>query len=86
MAEVEADLGCDVKSRVGGRPSLLQDVIRRRRTEIDYLNGYVVDEGRKAGVPTPFNEAIVSCYWQHAVGALTPDPKNFELMFKLLFA
>ena len=84
MAEVEADLGRDAKSRVGGRPSLLQDVIRRRRTEIEYLNGYVVEEGRKAGVPTPFNEAIVECFRQHPVGTLTPDPKNLQPLFKLL--
>ena len=30
----------------GGRPSMLQDVMRGRRTEIDYLNGYVVEQGR----------------------------------------
>src|SRR2546429_4243561 len=32
----------------GGRPSLLQDVLRGRRTEIDYLNGYVCQEDRKS--------------------------------------
>ena len=51
MAEVEADIARDAQSRAGGRPSLLQDVMRGRRTEIEYLNGYVVAEGRKAGVP-----------------------------------
>ena len=72
------------KSRAGGRPSLLQDVIRKRRTEIEYLNGYVVDEGRKAGVATPFNQAIVELYRRYGVGELTPDPKNLEPMLKLL--
>ena len=84
LEEVEADLGRDAKSRVGGRPSLLQDVIRRRRTEIDYLNGYVVDEGRKVGVATPFNQAIVDVYRRYGVGELTPDPKNLEPLLKLL--
>ena len=84
LAEVEADISKDALSRAGGRPSLLQDVMRRRRTEIDYLNGYVVDEGRKLGVPTPFNEAVVAAYRRHAVGALTPDPKNLEPLLKLL--
>jgi 2-dehydropantoate 2-reductase len=84
LEEVEADLGRDAKSRVGGRPSLLQDVIRKRRTEIEYLNGYVVDEGRKAGVATPFNQAIVELYRRYGVGELTPDPKNLEPMLKLL--
>ncbi len=84
LAEVEADLGRDAKSRVGGRPSLLQDVMRGRRTEIDYLNGYVVAEGRKAGVPTPVNAAVVELYRRHGVGALRPDPKHLEPLLALV--
>ena len=66
-------MGRDAKSRAGGRPSLLQDVMRKRRTEIEYLNGYVVAEGRKAGVPTPLNEAIVEVYRRHGIGTIKPD-------------
>jgi 2-dehydropantoate 2-reductase len=84
MAEVEADISRDARSRVGGRPSLLQDVMRGRRTEIDYLNGYVVAEGRKAGVATPVNEAIVETYRRHGVGTLRPDPKNLEPLIRLV--
>jgi 2-dehydropantoate 2-reductase len=84
MAEIEADIARDAKSRAGGRPSLLQDVMRGRRTEIEYLNGYVVAEGRKAGIATPVNEAIVDVYRHHAVGALKPDPRNLEPLLKLL--
>lgn len=40
-------------------PSLLHDVIKGRRTEIDYLNGWVVGKGRECGVPTPVNEICV---------------------------
>jgi 2-dehydropantoate 2-reductase len=84
LAEVEADISRDAKSRAGGRPSLLQDVMRGRRTEIDYLNGYVVAEGRKAGVPTPINEAVVELYRRHGVGALKPDPTNLDPLLTLL--
>ena len=51
-----------------GRPSFLQDVMRGRRTEIEELNGYVVAEGKRLGVPTPFNEAVVREVKKHAVG------------------
>ena len=84
LAEVEADIGRDAVSRAGGRPSLLQDVMRRRRTEIEYLNGHVVAEGRRLGVPTSFNEAIVAEYRRHGVGRLAPDPKHLEPLLKLL--
>ncbi|MDO4548091.1 MAG: 2-dehydropantoate 2-reductase, partial [Clostridia bacterium] len=40
-------------------PSTAQDVIAKRRTEIDTLNGAVCRLGRKYGVPTPYNDAMV---------------------------
>ncbi len=42
------------------RPSMLQDVLARRPTEIDVLNGGVVRAGAAAGVPTPLHETIVA--------------------------
>lgn len=41
-------------------PSMLQDIQRGRRTEIDALNGAVVEMGKKHGVSTPINDIIVS--------------------------
>ena len=39
---------------------MLQDVLARRATEIDALNGGIVRFGREHAVPTPLNEAIVA--------------------------
>jgi 2-dehydropantoate 2-reductase len=44
---------------VGGKPSMLQDVESRRRTEIDVVNGAVVAAGRRLGIATPYNQAMV---------------------------
>lgn len=44
---------------VGGKGSMLQDVEARRRTEIDVINGAIVDAGRGSSVPTPLNAAMV---------------------------
>ncbi|HUS77966.1 MAG TPA: ketopantoate reductase family protein [Patescibacteria group bacterium] len=38
--------------------SMCQDLLRGRRTEIDFLNGKVVELGRRHGVPTPVNGVI----------------------------
>jgi len=40
------------------RSSMLQDVMRSRETEIEFLNGAIVREGRRLGVPTPTNEIL----------------------------
>jgi len=41
------------------RPSMLQDIQRSRPTEIEAINGAVVREGRRLGVPTPYNQALL---------------------------
>jgi 2-dehydropantoate 2-reductase len=52
-----AELARGVARRTGGnRSSMLQDVERGAPTEIDALNGAVIREGRRLGVPTPVNE------------------------------
>ena len=38
--------------------SVGQDLRKGKRTEIDYLNGYIVSLGRRYGVPTPVNHCI----------------------------
>jgi len=40
------------------RASMLQDVLARRQTEVDFMNGAIVQWGEKTGVPTPLNKAL----------------------------
>jgi len=40
------------------RPSMLQHIEAGKRTEIDALNARLVEEGRRLGVPTPYNDAL----------------------------
>jgi 2-dehydropantoate 2-reductase len=40
------------------RASMLQDVLAKRPTEVDFINGAIVEWGKKAGVPTPLNKAL----------------------------
>jgi 2-dehydropantoate 2-reductase len=37
---------------------MLQDVLARRQTEVDFMNGAIVHWGEKTGVPTPLNKAV----------------------------
>ncbi len=40
--------------------SMLQDVLSKRRTEIDFINGAIVREGAALGIPTPVNFTLTS--------------------------
>ena len=42
------------------RTSLHQDILRRVPTEIDWLNGKIVERGRDLGIKTPYNFAITA--------------------------
>jgi 2-dehydropantoate 2-reductase len=54
-----------LEKAIGGKASMLQDVEAGRRTEIEVINGAIVEAGRRSGVPTPVNQTMV---W--LVGAL----------------
>jgi len=84
LETVETEMVAGAKLVGGGRPSFLQDVVKGRRTEIDFLNGYVSGQGRKAGVKTPFNDAVVRMFHRYGAGRLKPDPKNLEPLVKML--
>ncbi|PIP18588.1 MAG: 2-dehydropantoate 2-reductase [Candidatus Omnitrophica bacterium CG23_combo_of_CG06-09_8_20_14_all_41_10] len=39
--------------------SMLQDVLRKKRTEIDFINGVIVRQGHELGIPVPVNQMLV---------------------------
>ncbi len=42
------------------KPSMLQDIEAKRQTEIDYINGKIIEYGERAGVQTPYNTTLRS--------------------------
>lgn len=48
-----------LEKAIGGKASMLQDVEARRQTEIEVINGAIVEAGSRAGVPTPVNQTMV---------------------------
>lgn len=43
------------------KPSVLQSLEKASLTEIDFINGAIVREGARAGIPTPVNATLVAC-------------------------
>jgi 2-dehydropantoate 2-reductase len=71
---------------VGGRSRTapIHDHIKGRRSEMDLIVGHVSRGGRKHGIPTPFNDAVLEIDRRINQGELKMDPSNFELLKKLV--
>jgi len=54
------------------RPSMAQDVAKGRRTEVDQMNGLVVERGREVGIATPVNAKIQALVQRVSQGKLKP--------------
>lgn len=65
------------RKTAGNRSSMLQDVCRHRQTEISVINGAIVEEGRRLGVPTPVNNVLAKLV---AVREKTYDESEFALL------
>jgi 2-dehydropantoate 2-reductase len=58
------------------RPSMGQDMMKGRRTEIGFLNGFVVRKGEEVGLRTPANAALTDIVTRVERGELQPDPRH----------
>jgi len=55
----EAITGLLKRCGPNAKSSMLQDVEKRRHTEIDVINGAIVEAGRRLSIATPYNDAMV---------------------------
>jgi 2-dehydropantoate 2-reductase len=58
------------------RPSMGQDMMKGRRTEIEFLNGFVVREGEKIGIEARANARLVDIVKKVERGEMQPDPRH----------
>lgn len=68
----------DIKS------SSLQSLLRGRKTEIDYLNGFVISESEKHGLKAPFNKILLEMVKEIENGKREIDPKNIDEIIQKL--
>jgi 2-dehydropantoate 2-reductase len=66
------------------KPSMLQDFERGRRTEIDFINGYVAQLGSEHGVPVAMNAAITDVVHRIERAEVQPDPARLEELARLV--
>jgi 2-dehydropantoate 2-reductase len=70
----------EAKKPGGGahRPSMGQDMVKGRRTEIEFLNGFICDKAKDLGIATPANAALTEIVKRVERGDLQPDPKHIK--------
>jgi len=66
-----------------GANTTLQDHMKGRLSEVDMINGLIVEEGRKRGIATPANAAMVEVTRRIHAGELKPDVANLKLAIEL---
>ena len=56
------------------RPSMAQDILKGRRTEIDAMNGYIARKGEQVGVAAPSHRKLAEIVTRIERGELRPSP------------
>lgn len=57
------------------RSSILSSIERGRPPAIDHINGEISSIGRRVGIPTPYNDAVVETVWRIARGEAHAGPR-----------
>ena len=65
------------------RPSFGQDVLKKRRTEVDFLTGYISKIGKKNNVKTPVCDRITEIVNNLGVG-FDPSPNHLDEIEKMI--
>ncbi len=79
LAEIEAAMLAGTTEAARSelqRPSMAQDMAKGRRTEIEFMNGFIAAKGDEAGVPAPTHARLTEIVKQVERGELAPDPAN----------
>lgn len=80
-----ADRALEVMMSYGGatKASMLQDIERGAVTEVDVINGAVVERGLAHGIPAPLNTHIVELVHAMERGEARPSPALFADLYAL---
>jgi 2-dehydropantoate 2-reductase len=58
------------------RPSMAQDMEKGRRTEIEFMNGFIASEGARTGAAAPTHEMLTRQVLRVERGEIPPRPEN----------
>lgn len=79
--DVYEELDGVLAQKAGGanwRPSMGQDVVKGRQTEIDHMNGYVLEKAIEQGIAVPVTASMIDAIKAIDAGTLKPGKQNIE--------
>lgn len=68
-----------IRKHANLKASMLQDLEKGKKTEVDSINGSVSQQGRRVGVPTPCNDKVVEIVHHIEAGELLSGRENLSL-------
>jgi len=84
LAEVMRALADQTANMVeGGQSGTLQDLLKGRRTEVDYFNGYIAAQARASGLAAPTHEAIAALVRRMEAGEARPGIEHLRILAQL---
>ena len=66
----------------GLKSTMLQDLEKGKKTEIDYLNGYIEKKAEEIGIETPINKELIKIIKEIENGKRKLSPKNIDEIYK----
>ncbi len=87
LAEIEQGMLEGLRRRPeGGRSGTAQDLAKQRRTEVDFMNGYVAAKGDELGVPAPTHAAVAALVRRVERGELAPARENLHAAVRRVYS
>ena len=83
LEEIEASLLAAANSNVRSdaqRPSMGQDMLKGRRTEIEFINGFIVDKGKEVGRAAPTHATLTDIVKRVERGEMPARPENLSAL------
>jgi 2-dehydropantoate 2-reductase len=76
LEKIVADVGAKTGRNIS---SMRQDIRAKRRTEIDYINGYIISRGAKVGIDCKHNRTLVKLVKDKRVISEAQIPTTFQI-------
>jgi 2-dehydropantoate 2-reductase len=74
-SQILAEAGSNTRSDLQ-RPSMGQDMLKGRRTEIDFINGLIAEKGAETGRPAPTHVKLIEAVKRVEHGQVLAAPEN----------